>query len=268
MRGRADEVANVGLLLAAALGLCPTPTLLAQTLFSPPSAVAKVTTLTGQVSVYKESYPWALQVGSTVEPKQLILSGPDGYAVFQVSDGSTFEVFPNSRVVFRDNIGNLRELLDVVIGRVRVHIEKLGGQPNPNKVKTPTAVISVRGTTFDVIVEDEDATTQVSVEEGQVEVQHSLLPYGRPKLLNPGDSLRVYKNQPLAKGGVDRGRILNAASRALSDALYTIIYRTGGAGGSTGTGGGPSAPTGTSGDTGAKGPPPVPPQGPPAPPGH
>src|SRR5258708_37939817 len=265
MRGRAREVANPGLLLAAAVALCPFDTLQAQTLFTPPSAVAKVTTLTGQVSVFKESYPWALQVGSTVQPKQLILSGPDGYAGFQVSDGSTFEVFPNSRVVFRDNIGNLRELLDVLIGRVRVHIEKLGGQPNPNKVKTPTAVISVRGTTFDVIVEDEEATTQVSVDEGQVEVQHSLLPYGRPRILNPGDSIRVYKNQPLARSGVDKSRILNAASRALSDALYTLIYRTGGSGAPAGTGG-PGVPSGTSGEAGAKGPPPAPPPAPPPPP--
>lgn len=243
--------AAFGLLVAATSVVCP-----GQGLFTPPSAVARVTTITGQVSVLRDSYPWALEVGSTVQPKQLIVSGPDGYAIFQVSDGSTFEVYPNSKIIFRENAGNLRELLDVMIGRVRVHIEKLGGQPNPNKVKTPTAVISVRGTTFDVIVEDEDATTQVSVDEGQVEVQHSLLPYGRPKVLNPGDSVRVYKNQPLAKTGVDKSRILNAASRALSDALYTLIYRTGGSGG---TGTGPSAPGGTSGDTGAKGPPPPPP---------
>ena len=64
---------------------------------------AKVTQLTGQVSVPEGHYPWALQVGSVVQVRQVILTGADGFAIFQVSDGSTFEVYPNSRVVFRAN---------------------------------------------------------------------------------------------------------------------------------------------------------------------
>ena len=102
---------------------------------------AKVTQLTGQVSVLKDSTPWALQVGSVVQVRQVILTGGDGFAIFQVSDGSTFEVYPNSRVVFRANPSNLKDLLDLVLGRVKVHIQKLGGQPNNNRVTTPTAVI-------------------------------------------------------------------------------------------------------------------------------
>ena len=112
--------------------------------------------------------------------------------VFQVSDGSTFEVYANSRVVFRKTPGNLKDLLDVLIGRVKVHIQKWGGQPNFNRVFTPTAVISVRGTTFDVEVEDADETTLVIVEEGLVEVQHAQHP-GTPKWLNGGEWLRIYK---------------------------------------------------------------------------
>ena len=57
-------------------------------------------------------------------------------------------------------------------GRVKVHIQKLGGQPNNNRVTTPTAVISVRGTIFDVSVEDGESTL-VAVEEGLVEVRHA-----------------------------------------------------------------------------------------------
>ena len=94
--------------------------------------------------------------------------------IFQVSDGSTFEVYPNSRVVFRANPSNLKDLLDLLLGRVKVHIQKLGGQPNNNRVTTPTAVISVRGTVFDVTVEDQESTL-VAVEEGLVEVRHALL---------------------------------------------------------------------------------------------
>ncbi len=65
------------------------------------------------------------------------------------------------------------------VGRVRLHIEHLGTTPNPNRILTPTAVISVRGTIFDVSVADDDETTLVEVEEGSVQVEHALLPTAR-----------------------------------------------------------------------------------------
>lgn len=221
--------------------------------------VAQVTQLQGQVSVLRESTPWALQVGDTVEIKQVIISGPDGYATFRIADGSTFEVFPNSRLTFRNNPGNWRDLLDVWMGRVKVQIQKFGGQGNPNRIHTPTAVISVRGTAFDVVVEDEDDTTLVSVDEGQVVVQHALMPRNDGKMLNPGDWVRVYKNQPLAaKAGVDKGTIAQYVLRALQEAMYTVMTRSPRSGGGMGgqlPGGGGTLP----GDTGSTPPPPPPP---------
>ena len=139
---RRAVTAKLSLLSAAMAVVC-----LAQ--FPPPSDSgqfsATVMTLTGQVSVLKDMVPYALVQGSTVSVQQMIVTGADGHATFQVSDGSTFEVFPNSRVVFRKNPPNWRDFLDVLVGRVRVHIEHLGNVPNPNRVLTPTAVISVRG---------------------------------------------------------------------------------------------------------------------------
>lgn len=189
------------------------------------SGAAKVVTLNGQVSVLRDDSPWVLNVGDQVQPRQIIITGPDGFAVFQVSDGSTFEVFPNARVVFRENAGSWRDLLDVLLGRVKVHIQKLGGQPNYNRVRTPTAVISVRGTVFDVAVEDEDDTTLVSVEEGQVGVQHLLKP-GPERILNEGESIRVFRNQPLAQTVVDKDSIMREVLRRAEQAAYQMVYRT------------------------------------------
>ena len=186
---------------------------------------AKVITLTGQVSVLRDDSPWVLNVGDSVRPRQIVITGPDGFAVFQVSDGSTFEVFPNARVVFRENPGSWRDLLDVLLGRVKVHIQKLGGQPNYNRVRTPTAVISVRGTIFDVAVEDEDDTTLVSVEEGQVGVQHLLRP-GPERILNEGESIRVFRNQPLAQAAVDKNSIFREVLRRAEQAMYQVVYGT------------------------------------------
>ena len=152
------------LLLTAVAGVC-------QAQFAPFNAsnyAAKVITQSGQVSVFKDAQPWALSVGDSVQARDLILTGVDGHAILQVSDGSSFEVFPNSRVVFRKNPPNWKDFIDVLVGRVRVRIEHLGNLPNPNRVMTPTAVISVRGTTFDISVDDDDETTLVEVEEGTV----------------------------------------------------------------------------------------------------
>src|ERR1017187_2829931 len=199
------------------------------------SGAAKVITLNGQVSVLRDDSPWVLNVGDSVQPRQIVITGPDGFAVFQVSDGSTFEVFPNARVVFRENAGSWMDLLDVLLGRVKVHIQKLGGQPNYNRVRTPTAVISVRGTVFDVAVEDEDDTTLISVEEGQVGVQHLLKP-GPERILNEGESIRVFRDQPLAMAAVDKNSVFREVLRRAEQAMYEIVYRTPlpGTGGGTG----------------------------------
>ena len=227
-------------------------------------AAAQVLTLTGQVSVLRDNYPWALKIGDSVPAVHQIITGADGYAVFQVSDGSTFEVFANSRVSFRANRGSWKDLLDLWIGRVRVHIQKWGGQPNPNRIHTPTAVISVRGTSFDVSV-DEDDSTLVAVEEGSVSVRHRLIAHEEPKILNSGDHVRVYKDAPLVRRGLDKGGLIERGARAMADAFYTIMLRNSGPSGLPRSpipgagGGGPTLP----GDTAPLPPPPPPPPPPP-----
>ena len=263
-----SRLATLSLLLTASSGVS-----LAQFWPSPPEQAAKVVTVVGQVSMLKDSEPWALNENDTVATGRLIISGPDGYALLQVADGSTFEVFPNSKVLFRSNPGNWKDLLDILIGRVKVHIQRIGGQPNRNRITTPTAVISVRGTTFDVVVEEEADVTLVSVDEGYVEVQHALLPRGDPKILTAGDYLRIYKNEPLANARVDKGTAIQHGLRALAEAFYTVLSRTtpripggsrlpGGIPGGTPGGGVPGGSI--PGDTGAGSPPPPPPPPPPA----
>jgi FecR protein len=224
---------------------------------SPPDAAAKVVSLTGQVSALRDSEPWALNVGDSVHAQQVILTGPDGYAKFQTSDGSTFEVYPSSNVIFRKNPGSLQDLLDLFVGRVKIHIQRLGGQPNPNRILTPTAVISVRGTIFDVSIDDDDETTIVSVEEGSVEVRHALKP-GSAKIVNAGESLHVYRDQPLAQSAIDKNELFHRIVRGLEDAAYRLATNPPGHAGI----GGITVPTGpTTGDHA----PPPPPSAPPPP---
>lgn len=222
------------------------------------NGAAKLMSFTGQISVLRDNSPWALNLGDTVQPQQVIVTGPDGYGLFQIADGSTFEVFPKSKVIFRANRGDWRDLLEVFLGKIRVQIEHPGGLPNNNKVRTPSAVISVRGTIFDVEVEDEDGTTMVLDEEGQVEVRH-LLKAGEVKVLSPNEYIRVYKDQPIAKKLIDKGGILQRALRTAAEAVYEVAAERSGT-----PGHGTTGPTLPADHTGGN-PPPPPPPPPPAP---
>ncbi len=242
-------------LVCALLVMAAAPTCFAQLFPVSQDAAAKVITMTGQVSVLRDSEPWALNVGDLIQTQQAIITGPDGYAKFQTSDGSTFEVYPSSNIIFRKNPGSLHDLLDLFVGRVKIHIQRWGGQPNPNRIMTPTAVISVRGTIFDVSINDDDETTIVSVEEGSVEVRHALKP-GAPKIVNAGESLHVYKDEPLAKSLIDKNELFHRIVRGLGDAAYRVAISPPGRVGA----GSPVPPPWT-----GQSPPPKPPSTPPPP---
>jgi hypothetical protein len=234
------------LLLAAALGVLCLPAR-AQNLYS-----ATVLEQNGMVSLELDGRQLKpLFTGDEISPNHVIVTGVDGYARFRVADGSTFEVFPNARVVFRQRAGNWRELLNVFLGRVKVWIQHAPGQPNPNDVSTPTAVISVRGTVFDVTVEDDDGTTLVTVDEGVVNVRNLTAP-GDPVTLSQGELVRVYRNQPL-RAKADTGGAVHKMLNAARDALWQVMIdrngRTTVPGTVPGSGGGAQGDKGKGGNT-------------------
>ena len=227
-------------LLLAAAGLVCAGVLQAQ------DFAAKLVAQTGQVSIVRDGVPAPLFEGNQVRPQQIVSTGPDGYAKFQLADGSTFEIFPNSRVTFRAPGSGIRDLLNLWIGRVKVMIDHTHG-PNFKDVNTPTAVISVRGTVFDVLVEDDDGTTLVSVDEGLVGVRN-LTSFGPSVDLHPGQWIRVTRGLPLMGNKIDTSPVMRQILRAAQEAVYRTVY--GRQGGPVGAGGGTSG--GSQGDTKGK----------------
>src|SRR5664280_832111 len=230
------------LLIAASL-LVSLNSLYAQCPPTPQPTDAWVVLQSGDVSTMKDTsgYRKALVPCSPVSQQQVIKTGPDGYAKFQVSNGSTFEVFPNSEVTFRKTY-SIGDLLNVWMGKVKVYIQHLPGIPNPNNVTTPTALISVRGTIFDVDVQD-DGATFITLDEGLVDVRHLrvLSPVVR---LNPGESVQVLPNTPLVPLARDRGLIARKILAALEDAIRQKAYQRPNG---PGTSGGPVGPGSTGG---------------------
>jgi ferric-dicitrate binding protein FerR (iron transport regulator) len=245
------------------------------TLHAQDENAATVLVQLNRVSVVDNGYLRPLAVGDRLRLHETIVTGPDGFARFQLSDGSTFDVYSNSRVVFRETPG-LTDLLDLFIGRIKVFIEHSKG-PNPKDVKTPTAVISVRGTVFDVEVQDEDGTTFVTLDDGLVDVRNLTAP-GPSVLLKPGESILVEPNRPLIPQQINQHAAMRLVLRAAEQAMAQVLLGghggigsvggVGGAqgdkpkpGGTTGTGTGTvNGPVGT-GTGGAPAPPPPPPPG-------
>lgn len=126
-----------------------------------------------------------------LKPGDVIDTGATGRVVISLDDGSLVTVLPNSRIVLKDfrQAPSLRELLEVVLGRVRVKIRHVGKRPNPYRVNSPVASIAVRGTEFIVAVQA-STETWVAVVEGLVEVVPLAQPNNR-RLLERGRSIVV-----------------------------------------------------------------------------
>jgi ferric-dicitrate binding protein FerR (iron transport regulator) len=223
---------------------------------------ATLVLMSGQVSILLDNHDLKpLFAQSPVYAQQRIVTGPDSYAKFLLADGSYFEVFEKSRVEFHADYG-WTHLLNVIIGHVKVFIDHSKG-PNSNSVTTPTAVISVRGTIFDIVVEDDDGTTLVTVDDGLVQVRNVTAPGAEP-LLKPGDSVRVFRGQRLIGQQIDKGGLVQKVLRAATDAIRVYAQQhpggipVGGVGGPGATG----AP-GAQGDKGKGGPAPPPAPAPP-----
>ncbi len=221
--------------------------------------VAKVEQLMGQVSLMRDGHvDIPLYVGNSVAAQRIIVTGPNSYAKFLLEDNSTFEVYENSTVTFKEDWPAWSHLLNVIMGRVKVIIDHSKG-PNNNSVTTPTAVISVRGTVFDVVVEDADGTTLVSCDDGLVQVRNVTAPGAEP-LLHPGESYRVFRGQGIMGRQINKDPLVQKALNAVRDAVQVALQRhvglPGGVGGPIGstTGGA----QGDKGKGGAAPPPPAP----------
>lgn len=155
---------------------------------------AKVLSIEGQVEIRRQPggqtqmQNIAFKVDDELKAGDIIITGKSGRLALGLSDGSQAVIAPKTTVVIKDLSQSPRTLFNVIRGKTRVRIEKLGGKPNPYRVNTPTAVIAVRGTVFDVLVEEDE--TQVFLHEGEVAVTNLTAP-DREVFLFAGQMTRI-----------------------------------------------------------------------------
>ncbi len=132
-----------------------------------------------------------------------IRTGPGGSMTLELPDGSYVVVSENTTLTIERFWGSdLKNLMRVVLGKARFFIQRWGGRPNLYRVNTPTALIAVRGTTFEVSV-DKSQTTEVYCFDGRVTVESAGLS-DREVILEAGRKTLVLAGQyPLTPVEID-----------------------------------------------------------------
>jgi hypothetical protein len=122
-------------------------------------------------------------------PAGTILDTGGGRLLLRLSDGSEVLVRSHTRLQLQQPSLTDPSYLQLLLGRIRALINKRTGGTVPFELGTPSAVIAVRGTQFDVEVNRRNVT-EVDVIDGLVEVS-SRNPGAGSVLLEPGFSTRV-----------------------------------------------------------------------------
>lgn len=127
----------------------------------------------GQVQVAKmRTQPVGAKVGSKVYPQDTIITGKDSRAKIVMSDRNIINVLPETKLRIDQYINDTQEKnvrLSLLEGRVRTNVEqKYDNLENKFEIKTPSAVVGVRGTQFMTSYRKVNNSTSVITFRGEV----------------------------------------------------------------------------------------------------
>jgi hypothetical protein len=120
--------------------------------------IAQVKKVTGQVVIQRSGRRLPAKVGNPLFEKDIVETGPDGGIGITFVDNTVFSTGPNSQLAldeFQFDSNNFRGsmLADMRQGTLAVVSGDITrSSPGAMKIKTPTAVLGVRGTSFAVQV--------------------------------------------------------------------------------------------------------------------
>lgn len=188
-----------GLLVLLALALLAAP-LLAQDAAPPP--MAEVSHVEGGASFKDKSGDYAtLNKGQKLGPDHTVKTTADGKVELMLPDKSVLRIAPLSVVRLESLLtagpaGDKPSTFRVTGGKIWANVSSAVGGERKFEVKTETAVAGVRGTVFQVAV-DEDSATVVKVYAGAVAVSSAVIPQRAP---DPGpDRVQVPGPQEVSR---------------------------------------------------------------------
>jgi hypothetical protein len=159
-----------------------------------PFAGAMISDWKGSIRLNLPGQSPSAPVRGEVLPPGTLLETRNGRLLLRLSDGSQVLIRAHTRLLVQQPDPADRSYFQLLLGRIRVFINKQTGGAGPFQLGTPSAVITVRGTVFDVEV-NQRQVTEVDVFEGLVEV-HGLGVSGESVLIEPGFSTRVGIDTP------------------------------------------------------------------------
>ena len=155
-----------------------------------PFAGAVISEWRGPVQVQVPGGSAARPARGQVLPEGTVLETREGQMVLVLrSDESEILIQPHTRLILQAPQPGNWDTMQIILGKVRAYIRKRTGGAPPFQMGTPSAVIAVRGTRFDVEV-NSNGVSEVDVFEGLVEVA-SNTGTGASVLVSPGMSTRV-----------------------------------------------------------------------------
>jgi hypothetical protein len=154
-----------------------------------PYAGATITDFRGKVGIRLPGQALAAPLRGSILPPETEVNTDDGHLLLRLADGSDVLVRSHTRLTVKQPDTSGWRYLQLMMGRIQTQIQKHLGSTPPVQIGTPSAVISVRGTRFDVEV-DRRGFTEVDVEEGVVELE-SASGRGSAVLVTAGFSSRV-----------------------------------------------------------------------------
>jgi hypothetical protein len=120
--------------------------------------IGQVKTAAGEVDVVRGGQRLPLKIGDPIYEKDVIETGKDGSIGITFIDNSVFSTGPDSRLAldqFQFDSSNFKGamLADMQKGTLNVVSGDIArSSPGMMRIKTPTAILGVRGTTFAVQV--------------------------------------------------------------------------------------------------------------------
>ncbi len=159
-----------------------------------PYAGAIISEWTGKISLQLPGKRYSGPSRGERLPVGTLLDTHAGMLVLTLQDDSQILVRPRTRLILRQPGPGNWEYFELLFGWVRAYITKRTGGAPPFELGTPSSVVAVRGTRFNVIV-NRLGTTEVDVFRGLVEVAGVGI-RGKSVLVGPGYSTRVAMGKP------------------------------------------------------------------------